>query len=211
MKRHLVWDLTKPLRDTISGFVAVQTPVERGHFKFSRYIRRRYIKRKRSSATSLACLDVVEYQVVCVCVWYNDIICTTCNSCAHLIPVIEWLSRDSYTNRDSLILWCDKWFRASYSVGCNYSYHNFIQTLQWRHNGSDGVSNHQPHDCSLNCLFSRRSKKTLKLCVTGLRVGNAPVTGEFFAHRTSNAENASIWWRHHVLHALVLCEYKFTL
>ena len=27
--------------------------------------------------------------------------------------------------------------------------------------------------------------------------GNSPVTGEFPAHMASNAENASIWWRHH--------------
>ena len=40
--------------------------------------------------------------------------------------------------------------------------------LQWRHNGRDGVSNHQPHHCLLNRLFRRRSKKTLKLRVTGL-------------------------------------------
>ena len=32
--------------------------------------------------------------------------------------------------------------------------------LQWRHNGHDGISNHQPHDCLLNRLFRRRSKKT---------------------------------------------------
>ena len=34
--------------------------------------------------------------------------------------------------------------------------------LQWRHNGRDGVSNHQPHDCLLNRLFKRRSKKKFK-------------------------------------------------
>ena len=33
----------------------------------------------------------------------------------------------------------------------------------WRRNGRDGVSNHQPHDCLLNCLFTRGSKKTSKL------------------------------------------------
>ena len=33
------------------------------------------------------------------------------------------------------------------------------RTLQWRHNERDGVSNHQPHDCLLNCLSRRRSKK----------------------------------------------------
>ena len=31
-------------------------------------------------------------------------------------------------------------------------------TLRWRHNGRDGVSNHQPNDCLLNRLFGRKSK-----------------------------------------------------
>ena len=35
-----------------------------------------------------------------------------------------------------------------------------INTLQWRHNETDGVSNHLPHDCLLNSLFMRRWKKT---------------------------------------------------
>ena len=68
--------------------------------------------------------------------------------------------------------------------------------LQWRHNGRDGVSNHQPHDL-LNHKFRRRSKKTSKLRPTGLCAGNSPVTGEFPDQRASNAENISIWWRHH--------------
>ena len=48
-------------------------------------------------------------------------------------------------------------------------------SLQWRHNERDGVSNHQPHDCLLNLLFRRRSKKTSKLRVTGLCAGNSLV------------------------------------
>ena len=72
-------------------------------------------------------------------------------------------------------------------------------TLQWRHNEHDGVSNYQPHDCWLNCLFRRRSKKISKLRVTGLCAGNSPVTGEFPAQMASNAENVSIWWRHYDL------------
>ena len=70
-------------------------------------------------------------------------------------------------------------------------------TLRWRHNGYDGVSNPQPHHCLLNRLFGCRSKKTAKLRVTGLCAGNSPGTGEFPAQMTSNAENVSIWWRHH--------------
>ena len=46
--------------------------------------------------------------------------------------------------------------------------------LQWRHNGRDSVSNHQPHDCFLNRLFWHRSKKTSKPRVTGLCAGNSP-------------------------------------
>ena len=57
---------------------------------------------------------------------------------------------------------------------------------------------------SLTIVYStvysrRRSKKTSKLRVTGLCSGNSPVTGDFPAQRASNAENVSIWWRHHVL------------
>ena len=34
--------------------------------------------------------------------------------------------------------------------------------FQWRHNGRDSVSNHQPYDCLFNGLFNRRWKKTSK-------------------------------------------------
>ena len=49
-----------------------------------------------------------------------------------------------------------------------------VLSLKWRHNDHDSVSNHQPHGCLLNRLFRRRSKKTSKLRVTGLCVGNSP-------------------------------------
>ena len=52
-------------------------------------------------------------------------------------------------------------------------------SLQWRHNGHDGVSNHQPNDCLFYHLFKHRSKKTSKLRVTGICEGNSPETGEF--------------------------------
>ena len=71
------------------------------------------------------------------------------------------------------------------------------KTLQWRHNERDSVSNHQPHDCLLNRFFSRGSKNTSNIRVTGICAGNSPVTGEFPAQMASNAENVSIWWRHH--------------
>ena len=79
----------------------------------------------------------------------------------------------------------------------NWKQDNCGEPLQWRNDERDGVLNHQSHDYLLSRLFGRRSKKASKLRVTGLCAGNSPVTGEFLAQKASNAENASIWWRHH--------------
>ena len=68
---------------------------------------------------------------------------------------------------------------------------------QWRHNGRDGVSFHQPPHCLLNRLFRHRWNKKSKARVTGFCEGNSPVTSEFTAQRASNEENVSIWLRHH--------------
>ena len=75
------------------------------------------------------------------------------------------LSRTSYWT-DSLA--ADK-LRRHNAFWCGVIY----APLLWRHNGHDGVSNHQPYDCLLNRLFRRRSKKTSKLRVTGLCAGNS--------------------------------------
>ena len=58
----------------------------------------------------------------------------------------------------------DKWIHETQSTKPK-------ATSQWRHNGRDGVSNHQPHDCLLSRLFRHRSKKTSKLRVTGFMRG----------------------------------------
>ena len=92
---------------------------------------------------------------------------------------------------------------TSFSVAISICTHKNLPcgviTLQWRHNGRDVVSNHQPHHCLLNrlfrrlgCLlkhlFRRRLKKTSKCRVTGLCAGNSPVSGEFPEQMASNAE-----------------------
>ena len=72
------------------------------------------------------------------------------------------------------------WWEGCVSITLINLFPKFVYiALQWRHNGHDGVSNHQPHYCLLNRLSRRRSKKTPKLRVIGLRAGNSPVTGEF--------------------------------
>ena len=81
---------------------------------------------------------------------------------------------------------------------CGY----YRTSLRWRHNGRDGVSNHQPHQCLLNRLFEYRSKKTSKLRVTGLCVGNSPGNsphkcqsrGKCFHLMTSSC----CWMAHHI-------------
>ena len=70
-------------------------------------------------------------------------------------------------------------------------------TLQRRHNERDVVSNHQPHDCLLKRLLKAQIKENIKAPRHWPLWGNSPVTGEFSAQRASNAENVSIWWRHH--------------
>ena len=85
------------------------------------------------------------------------------------------------------------------STSCILTTHKafVVRTLQWRHNECDGASNHQRLHCLLKCWFRCWSKEASKFPVTGLCVGNSPVTGEFPAQRASNAESVSIWWRHH--------------
>ena len=52
------------------------------------------------------------------------------------------------------------------------SFMPWVRWLIWiKH---DSVSNHQPNHCLLNRSFRRKSKKTSKLRVTGLCVGNSP-------------------------------------
>ena len=93
-------------------------------------------------------------------------------------------------------------FEGSYYLDMRYG---CDKTLQRRHIECDGVSNYWRLDCLLNRLIRRRSKKTSKLRVTGLCVcvggggGGGEFTGDWWIprKRASNAENVSIWWRHH--------------
>ena len=71
---------------------------------------------------------------------------------------------------------------------------NISVSLQWRHDGHDNVSNHQPHHCLLSRLLGADQRK---------HQSSASLTGEFPAQMASNAENVSIWWRHHVHRAAV--------
>ena len=124
-----------------------------------------------------------------------------------------WLTVNEFKNECKRVV-CESfkndWYRSLMNLTQNPSLRTYVSfkfsfkqepylhvTLQWRHNEHASVSNHQPNDYLLNGLFGRWSKVTSKLRVTGLCVGNSPGTGEFPAQKATNAENVSIWWRHH--------------
>ena len=73
----------------------------------------------------------------------------------------------------------------------NYQGHSM--TLHWRHDERDAVSNHQPHDCLPNVYSGPDEKENIKA------PRHWPLCGDRWIPRTmaSNAENVSIWWRHH--------------
>ena len=126
-----------------------------------------------------------------ICVWINGCI-NNCEAgdlrryCAHYDVGVMDL--------DVMLLWL-KWRQVNRSIRCNNK--RFAHLCATGHNGRDGVSNHQSHHYSTAGLFRRRPKKISKLRVTVRGAGNSPVTGEFAAQRASNAENVSLWWRHH--------------
>ena len=74
-----------------------------------------------------------------------------------------------YLESKRLLIWSS--FLATHTIRFSLSWN----TLQWRHNEHNGVSNHQCLECLLNRLFRRRSKISSKLCVIGLCEGNPPV------------------------------------
>ena len=81
-----------------------------------------------------------------------------------------------------LTIFCFQWCDTSVLIIFFRLWQAHITTMahfssQWRHNGHEGVSNHQPHGCLLNHLFRPRSTKTSKLHFTGLYEGNSLVTG----------------------------------
>ena len=87
-----------------------------------------------------------------------------------------------YTDSCPVVLWAIYW--------CNSHYNDVIMSA---------VASQITSLTIVYLTFSsrRRSGKTSKLRVTGLCAGNSPAAGEFPAQMASNAENVSLWWRHH--------------
>ena len=154
------------------------------------------------------------------CIFVNDVFCILIRISLKFVPkdlidnkpafvqIMTWRRIGHYRNQcwtNSLTHICGtrgRWVKAPllYRVMHVIIWHHFKR----KHYNDVMMSamasqNHQPHDCLLNCLFRLRSKETAKLSVTGICAWNSPVIGEFPAQKASNAENVSIWWRHHAL------------
>ena len=81
-------------------------------------------------------------------------------------------------------------------VCCHPRKGEFELKLQWRHDGLDGVSNHQTHDCLLNSLFRRIPKKTSKLHVLA--------RGEFAADRWITLTNGQLRGKMFPFHDVIM-------
>ena len=90
------------------------------------------------------------------------------------VKTLQWAMWRSSCNKDLMTELLIHFYHSK--CHCHVVDHmKFLNSLLWRHNGLDGVSNHRPYHWVLNRLFKRRSQKTSKLRVTGLCEGNSPV------------------------------------
>ena len=71
-------------------------------------------------------------------------------------------------------------------------------SLKHRHNGHDGVSNHQPRDCSTQPFIQAQIKENINTPRHWLLWGK--FTGDRWIPPTKGQKREffSIWWRHHV-------------
>ena len=94
----------------------------------------------------------------------------------------------------SIPKWAQRYFKTELAA------QSIVFALQWRHNELEGVSDldHQPHDCLLNRVSRRRSKKTSELRVTGpffRRIRRRPVNSPHNGPVTRKMFPESARWR----------------
>ena len=97
--------------------------------------------------------------------WYihNKWSCTKTVTIVQPSDIIRWFARYAQSNiLKHMLQWKHEgWFSLLIRIliGVNQG---GVASLHWRHNWRNSVSNYQPHDCLLNRLLRRRSKKTSK-------------------------------------------------
>ena len=92
----------------------------------------------------------IECLISCTTQKKNDV--TTWKHFSHFWP-FDGNLRSFWRHNDVIIASCARWGvtdRFPFSLTAPEFNEKAFLTLQWRHNGHDDVSNHQPHDCLLN-------------------------------------------------------------
>ena len=88
-----------------------------------------------------------------------------------VVPVLHVLAKQPVNSEEH---WSMYRMNAQRQILLPNKYHI---SLQWRHNGRDSVSNHQPHDYLLNRLFKAQFKENIKA------PRHWPLWGEFTGDR----------------------------
>ena len=88
------------------------------------------------------------------------------------------------------------WFRRFYETECYVEELVCYQSksLQWRRNGRDGVSNHQPDDCLLYSGADQRKHQSSAALAFVRGIHRSPVNSP---HKWSVTRKMFPWWRHH--------------
>ena len=102
--------------------------------------------------------------------WFLLAICSAIRRFSAVIKHTAYFAFGLIINFDEPYHYVDDIVHDDLSLHCNNHIISLVRgisknTLQWRHNGRDGVSNHQSRDYLLNLLFRRKKKS--KLRVTG--------------------------------------------
>ena len=95
------------------------------------------------------------------------------------IPNLEFKHFFLICNSDSVVIWLGMWHYRDVIMGVMASQ---ITSLTIVYSTVYSDEDQRKHQSSASLAFF---------------VGNSPVTGEFPAQMASNADNVSIWWRHH--------------
>ena len=61
------------------------------------------------------------------------------------------------------MIWCHNILESNQWQQNRHSLTFGSATIQWRNNGRDSISNHQPDDCLLNCLFKVQIKRNIMI------------------------------------------------
>ena len=119
----------------------------------------------------------------------TDYIYTLANTLWHIIlhSPIDYMHTPQKLDQEELKLnVCEYWWKCDGCYTCMTTGHlrnHAIASLQWRHNGRDGFSNHQPHHCLLNRLFKAQIKEKIKA------PRHWPLCGEFTGDRWISRTN----------------------